>query len=240
MKILVVNDDGIESEGIILLAKLASRLGKVWVVAPKNQCSAMSHRITVRGELSILEERFPVEEVTAAYSVDGTPADCVKVAVQYLLPEKPDIVFSGINWGYNVGLDILYSGTVGAAMEALLLGIPSIAFSSEANGVYDVAEQYLLPVTKTLLEEKPGAGALWNVNFPGCTVEECKGILRNRVPSQVQFYTDGYEKVREQENGFVLYTSGELTDSAEPGTDIHAVLERYVSVGKIQNMILGN
>ena len=105
-KILLVNDDGIRADGLILLARLASRLGEVTVAAPDSQCSAMSHRITVHGELRVKKVDFPAGGVTA-YSVSGTPADCVKVALHYLLSEKPDIVFSGINRGYNAGVDIL-------------------------------------------------------------------------------------------------------------------------------------
>ena len=140
-KILLVNDDGIRADGLAFLARLASRLGEVTVAAPDSQCSAMSHRITVHGELTVKKVSFPVPEVTA-YSVSGTPADCVKVALHYLLSEKPDIVFSGINRGYNAGVDILYSGTVGAAMEALVNGIPAIAFSNEANDVWDAASHH--------------------------------------------------------------------------------------------------
>ena len=104
MRILVVNDDGIEAAGIVRLAAMAKELGEVWVVAPDAQCSAMSQRITVRGELQLQKrDDFPVDGVEA-YSLSGTPADCVKVAVEYLMKEVlPDIVFSGINKGYNVG-----------------------------------------------------------------------------------------------------------------------------------------
>lgn len=109
MRILVVNDDGIKAPGIKRLVQMAAGLGEVWVVAPAAQCSAMSHRITVRGDLEVKPYDFPATGVTA-YSVGGTPADCVKVALGYLMTEKPDIVFSGINAGYNVGRDILYSG----------------------------------------------------------------------------------------------------------------------------------
>ena len=108
MRILVVNDDGIKAEGIRRLAACAKKFGEVWVVAPARQCSAMSQRITVRENLEVRKADFPVMGVKA-YSVDGTPADCVKVALNHLLPEKPDTVFSGINEGYNEGYDILYS-----------------------------------------------------------------------------------------------------------------------------------
>lgn len=89
-----------------------------------------------------------------------------------LLPERPDVVFSGINFGYNIGYDIAYSGTIGAAMEAIMHGIPAIAFSNESNGVYEVAEKYLLSVTKDLLKREKAANEIWNVNFPGCSIAE--------------------------------------------------------------------
>lgn len=186
MRIMVVNDDGIESDGIRRLAGMAAELGEVWVVAPRHQCSAMSHCITVRGSLHVKEESFPVPGVKA-YSVDGTPVDCVKVGIKYLLPQKPDIVFSGINFGYNVGADILYSGTVGAAMEALLNGIPAIAFSEERGGSGAAADTHLLPVVRKLLAKEIAKDEIWNVNFPGCPPEELQGIRENRIPDRIPF-----------------------------------------------------
>lgn len=237
MRILVVNDDGIQAEGIKRLAKMAKELGEVYVVAPASQCSAMSHRITVHGELIVKTEKFPVEGV-AAYSVSGTPADCVKVALMHLLPEKPDIVFSGVNHGYNAGFDILYSGTVGAAMEALANGIPAMAFSSEMNGVYDVVDEYILPITKELLEEKIPANEIWNVNFPGCAVSEMQGILRERTVAQVQFYSDGHKRKELGDGVFSLELDGVPVTEGMEGTDVDAVLRNYISIGKIRNNII--
>ena len=205
-KILLVNDDGIRADGIILLARLASRLGEVTVAAPDGQCSAMSHRITVHGELRVKKSDFPVEGVTA-YSISGTPADCVKVALHYLLSEKPDIVFSGINRGYNAGVDILYSGTVGAAMEALVNGIPAIAFSNQANDVWDAAEEYLLPITEKLL---------------GMPIARNSSFLRKELP-------DG---------SFLLTEDGIPALTAPEGTDMRALLDGYISVGQVRNMVL--
>ena len=152
MRILVVNDDGIEAAGIIRLAALAKELGEVWVVAPDAQCSAMSQRITVRGELQLRKRAdFPVEGVEA-YSLSGTPADCVKVAVEYLMKDQlPDIVFSGINKGYNVGYEIAYSGTVGATWEAISKGIRAIAFSVDMEEDYAVTQAHWSEVTRELL-----------------------------------------------------------------------------------------
>lgn len=237
MRILVVNDDGIDAKGIHILAAAAKELGEVWVVAPDRQCSAMSQRITVRGELVIRERDIPVEGVKA-YSVSGTPADCVKVALLHILPEKPDIVFSGINFGYNAGQDILYSGTVGAAVEALSNGIPAIAFSSEANDIYDVVEAHLSSIAKNLVGRSLPLDTLWNVNFPGCGLEEYQGILENRIPANHQLYQDYYEKKEQLADGFVLEAGGIPTNEAEEGTDIRAVLDRYISIGTITSGIL--
>ena len=129
MKILIVNDDSITAPGIEKLAKAASCLGEVWVVAPEEQCSALSQKLTLREQLTVRKvEDFPVD-VAGAYAVGGTPVDCVKVALTYILKEKPDYVFSGINDGYNVGYDISYSGTLGAAFEAVKNGIDLVYIS---------------------------------------------------------------------------------------------------------------
>ena len=122
-RILIVNDDGIEAEGLRKLAEAAVRVGQVWLAAPSNQCSAMSQKISVFDRISVVPHEYPVP-VEAAWSVVGTPVDCVKVALNSLLPIVPDLVISGINNGFNTGFDIAYSGTVGAAMEALMQGIP--------------------------------------------------------------------------------------------------------------------
>lgn len=237
MKILVVNDDGIDAKGIHILAEAAKELGEVWVVAPDRQCSAMSQCVTVRGEIIVKERKIPVDGVHA-YSVSGTPADCVKIALLHILPQKPDIVFSGINFGYNAGQDILYSGTVGAAVEALSNGIPAIAFSSEANDIYDVIEKYLLPIAKDLTGRSLPSDTLWNVNFPGCSLEEYQGILENRIPADTQFYQDYYEIKEQSENGFLLEAGGNPIKEAPEGTDIRAVMDRYISIGTITSGVL--
>lgn len=237
MRILVVNDDGIFAQGISYLAKMAAKLGEVWVVAPDQQCSAMSHRITVFGSLDVKQVDFSVDGVQA-FGVSGTPADCVKVGIKHIMPQKPDIVLSGINYGYNVGLDILYSGTVGAAMEALLQGIPAMAFSKDVNDNYDVVDANLLSITKELLSYPIQRNEIWNINFPSCTLSELKGVLYNRIPAQKQFYLDNYEKTDIENNNFRLSLNGVRNTDAEEGTDIRAVIDNYISVGKVTNSIL--
>lgn len=236
-KILVVNDDGIRAEGIRRLATAAACLGEAVVVAPKNQCSAMSQRVSVFQPVEIKRVEFPVAGVTA-FQVDGTPADCVKVALGGLLEEKPDFVFSGINEGYNAGTDILYSGTVGAAMEGLIHGIPSIAFSGERDGGYAVSNRWLLPLARELMEKDPGAGRIWNVNFPGGSPEQIKGVRWDVTPSRQPFYCDAYERGEEKDGCFYLTPVFTPNKGAEPDSDIQAVLERFIAVGTVRNTVL--
>ncbi len=157
LKILIANDDGIRSEGIAKLARAAASFGTVWVAAPEHQCSGMSVRLTIseKSQMAVYRYDFPVP-VEAAWSVDGTPADCVKVALNALLPFRPDIVLSGINDGLNAGLDVAYSGTIGAATEAAMHGVPAIAFSMRDGKSFDVTDHYLCSVLGELLEKPLG------------------------------------------------------------------------------------
>lgn len=240
MKILVVNDDGIRAEGIERLAQCAKQFGEVYVVAPAGQCSAMSHRITVSGELVLKKEPFPIEGVEA-YSVSGTPADCVKVALEHLLEEKPDFVFSGMNNGHNMGYDILYSGTIAAAMEGLISGIPSIAFSCDVNGHAAVQDKDILYVMKELMDRPALADAVWNVNFPSACNKENSEICWDTLPAPEQVFEGGYE-ARILENGSVALrpSGGPREKCGREGTDIAAVRSGYISIGKVKNTVLGH
>ena len=149
----------------------------------------------------------------------GTPADCVKVALGCLMTEKPDIVFSGINAGYNVGRDILYSGTIGAAMEALCGGVPAIAFSVAEEDECEVLDAYLEPVAKELISKKLPENEIWNVNFPGCTLEEYKGILWDRIPDQNQYYRDNYKRTDRVDGSCIFSAAGLPETEAADGTD---------------------
>lgn len=238
MRILLVNDDGYSGKGIYHLAKAASRLGEVWLVAPREQCSSMSHRVRFRHKFLVRREQ--VLEGIHAFSVDGTPADCVKIAVNHILPQKPDIVFSGINEGYNTGTDILYSGTVAAAMEALLQGIPAVAFSMGRKGDFADAEQLVLPVFQALEERPIASNEIWNVNFPPCGLHQIRGILFDRLPANEKPYDDSRYAVTPLEEG-VWEAEQQLqwtTQLREDGTDLAAVRENYISVGKLQNTVL--
>ena len=234
--ILIVNDDGIESYGIAKLAAMAANFGDVWVVAPEGQCSGMSQRLTIFGELNVQEREFPAT-VRAAYSVSGTPADCVKVALKSLLPVWPDYVFSGINAGFNAGYDIAYSGTVGAAMEAVLHDIPAIAFSTQHDGSYEITDKYLMPIAEELMQ-KSNAGEIWNVNFPGGQACDFKGIIRGAEAAQSFFFENDYQKL--ERDGKIVFTPfAKLLgpNDAPKGTDVWAVLNGYIAIGRIKNAL---
>lgn len=236
MKILVVNDDSIHAPGIALLAKAAAEFGEVWVVAPAEQCSAMSQKLTLRETLTVEKvEDFPVC-VKAAYQVDGTPVDCVKVALDYILQEKPDYVFSGINNGYNVGFDIAYSGTLGAAFEAARDGIPAIAFSIAGNHHLPSAEPHLAPIIRELLEADLEPWTLWNVNFPTMKTAGHKGILRDCPIAPVSLFREKYIETRQPDGKVVLHNQGIPTenDQIPAGTDAEAVRNGYIAVSKVK------
>ena len=241
MKILVVNDDSINAPGIAVLAKAALELGEVTVVAPAHQCSAMSQKLTIHGSMRVDKvDNFPVP-VKAAYKVEGTPVDCVKVALNYILEEKPDYVFSGINDGYNAGFDIAYSGTLGAAFEAVMNGVPAMAFSNTMHSSLAIAEEHLASIAKELVAKGQGCGEVWNVNFPAVEPSELKGILWDRVVAPMQFYTEDYQ-VTHQDDGSVLLTPQGTPikpgDSVPAGTDVEALFNNYISIGKVKSVVL--
>ncbi|MFW6200959.1 MAG: 5'/3'-nucleotidase SurE [Gemmatimonadota bacterium] len=172
MRILVTNDDGYLAPGIRLLARAASEFGRVEVVAPDREQSASSHSLTLHHPLRV---HRPEEGV---YVVDGTPTDCVVLALGELLDERPDMVLSGVNHGANLGDDVLYSGTVAAAMEATILGVPAVALSYAGGrgddlGPWETTVRELL--RRLILRDDFPAETLLNVNLPPVRPEEVKG-----------------------------------------------------------------
>lgn len=239
MKILITNDDSIHAPGIAMLAKAAMEFGEVTVVAPAQQCSAMSQRLTVFNDLKLEKvEDFPVE-VHAAYKVDGTPADCVKVALHYVLEEKPDYVFSGINDGYNVGYDISYSGTLGAAFEAVKNGVPAFAFSAAKNDWLGTAEPFLQQIIQELLDKKTELGIVWNVNFPACAPEAVQEILRDRTIAPVSMYQEEYVGTEQEDGSVNLNVRVKLVsnDLIPEGSDAHAVRSGCISIGTVRDRV---
>lgn len=241
MNILIVNDDSIYAPGIALLARAATQIGNVWVVAPAQQCSAMSHKVTIGGALHVEKiEDFPAP-VEAAYKVDGSPADCVKVALDYILKEKPDFVFSGVNNGYNMGYEIAYSGTMAAAVEALMNGVPAIAFSSAYDSPMTLAENYIVDIAKDLIQKEHTLKEVWNVNFPATANNVAAGILYDRTVAPQWLYSHYYKETRSNDGSISLEIHGSPITNPEDvpaGSDIEAILRGYISIGKVYSSVL--
>ena len=222
MKILITNDDGIDNVGIRLLAKWAKTLGEVTVVAPKVEQSAKSHAINITGGIEIKKVTF-IDGVEA-YSMDSTPADCVRFGILGL-KEKFDLVFSGINRGVNVGVDVVYSGTVGAVFEAARLGVPAIAFSAFFDGQERAAKYFSQAFEYIQKNGLLKENRIYNVNIPN----ESKGI---RVTYQgSQYFSDEFEKVEGQEN--IYRQVGEPIPDVCPddlNRDTVAVSAGYISI----------
>ena len=234
-KILITNDDGITSDGLLRLAQAAKKYGEVWVVAPDGQRSAMSHRITLHEPIEFFPVEFLVEGVHA-YASTGTPADCVRFGILNIVKEKPDFVFSGINFGYNCGTDIQYSATVGSALEAACVGIPAIAFSEGASECHEVTDTYLDQMMGELMEQPLAHNQIWNVNFPQCRLEELQGILYDRKIADCGFFIDEYLE-EELENGRIrLIVNGNYNEDAPEASDFRALVDGYISVGRVNNL----
>ena len=234
-KILITNDDGINADGLVRLARAAAEFGEVWVVAPDSQRSAMSHSVTLRHPIEAWQVDFPVPGVRA-YACDGQPADCVRIGVLNIVPGKPDHVLSGINYGYNLASDLQYSATAGAAFEAAFQKIHSIAFSEDAGDIHEVTDRYLKEIIGELLEQPLAPGQIWNVNFPGCRLSECQGILRDRLVAREEYFKDHYIEAPVSEGRISYMVEGLQNYRASEHTDMKAILENYVSIGIATNI----
>lgn len=234
-KILITNDDGIDSDGIKRLAQAALKFGEVWVVAPDGQRSAMSHSLTLREAIDVYPYDFPVPGVHA-YAASGKPADCVRIGTLNIVPGKPDLVLSGINYGYNCASDIQYSATAGAAFEGAFQKIQTIALSEGASDCHEVTDYYLEQIIEELMDASLSYGQIWNVNFPQCPLSECKGILRDRTVSHGAFYKDAYTEETLENGGIRYRVDGHYNEDAEAGTDFRAIVDGYVSIGIANNI----
>ncbi|MCR4739697.1 MAG: 5'/3'-nucleotidase SurE [Lachnospiraceae bacterium] len=233
--ILITNDDGIESDGILRLAQTCRELGRVVIVAPMNECSAMSHRITLREHIDVVKVDFPVEGVEA-YASTGTPADCVRFGLKNIMKERPDFVLSGINNGFNSGTDIQYSATVGAALEAANAGVHAIALSEGYECLHEVTDKYLRQTILDLADKKLGYDQIWNVNFPKCPLSGFKGTLYDRAVAKNSFYHDIYKEELLPDGTLRLRVSGTYYEDGEPGSDVAAIIDGYISIGVVHNL----
>ncbi len=230
--ILVTNDDGIYTDGIYWLWEAVKDFGNALVVAPDTEKSAVGHAITITNPLrtKYVNRRGGF----SGYAVNGTPADCVKIAVRSILKSPPDLVVSGINYGANVGTNVIYSGTVSAATEGTIFGIPSIAVSIDSHhpkdfkSAMDITQNTLKKVLKFGLPE----GTLLNVNVPDIPDEKIKGT---RITTQGNaYFKDRFEKREDPRGNIYYWMTGESIDPDSSGnTDSRALKDGYISVTPI-------
>ena len=230
--ILLTNDDGISSTGICALRKALDKIGDVTVVAPDSEKSAIGHAITMSDPLRVKE--YSREGKFFGYSVDGTPADCVKIAMASILKKKPRLTVSGINLGSNYGTNILYSGTVSAATESIILGVPSIAVSLAAyeEADFTMAARFAAKLAKQVMKRNLPPRVLLNVNVPAVSAKKIKGVKITRMGFAA--FDDFYSK-RTDPRGKTYYwlTAEKLRRYRDPGTDGEAVESNYISVTPI-------
>ncbi|MEE2877064.1 MAG: 5'/3'-nucleotidase SurE [Candidatus Neomarinimicrobiota bacterium] len=227
--ILVTNDDGFYANGIYVLQQVVADIGETVVVAPETEKSAVGHAITISHPIRISElER---ENGFSGHAVAGTPADCVKLGIKVVLDRKPDLVVSGINRGSNVGMSILYSGTVSAATEAVILGVPAIAVSLDAwvTPDYSYAATVAKRFVKMVLENGIEPGVALNINVPKTPDGEAAGF---RVTRQgTSNYEERFDQRIDPRQNVYYWMDGELVSHEDdPSVDDVALREGYVSV----------
>lgn len=234
--ILLTNDDGITAPGINALRVVLEQIQglEVWSVAPDRERSASGHAITFYRPLFPLQVEIPGAK-SPCYSVTGTPADAAKLAIEAILPRTPDLVISGVNLGANLGTDLFYSGTVAAALEGPILGIPAIAASLDSfkDADFSAAAQFTAELAVKVLAEGLPAGTLLNVNVPARPREQIDGVRITKMGRRL--YRDQWDR-REDPRGRTYYwLAGKLADlDNDPDSDVVAVNEGYISVTPIQ------
>lgn len=237
MKVLVTNDDGIDSPGLFALKQALEPAGQVAVIAPDKNRSAIGRSITIGESLDVEEVTFP--DASAGYSVNGTPVDCVRLASLGFLDWQPDIVISGINLGVNLGDDITYSGTVAAAFEGIMLGIPAIAVSIEraveGNFNFDTVAAFTVRLARKVIENHLPGKILLNVNSPNRPAAQIRGVEVTRLGKRI--YRD--QLVEEIQNEgppgrkrYHIY-GDDPSYHEEEGTDFHAINQSKISVTPI-------
>jgi len=224
--LLCTNDDGIHATGLAVLTEVAAALGRVWVVAPDRQQSATSHALTLHRPLRLTEIS------DRRYTVDGTPTDCVLLALRKLLDPAPDFLLSGVNHGPNMGEDVLYSGTVAAAMEATILGVPAVAVSyagRDTAALESYRELLTTLVAAFLARESFPPETFFNINLPARPANEVEGVQVTALGRRV--YHDSLTRSADPRGNDYYWIGGGRSDWSGPDdSDFRAVEAGYVSV----------
>ncbi|QJD79740.1 5'/3'-nucleotidase SurE [Spirosoma rhododendri] len=233
--ILVTNDDGITSAGIRTLVELMQQLGTVVVVAPNSPQSGMGHAITISSPLRLYpSDLFTDATDVIAYECSGTPADCVKLAKHHVLKDQaPDLVVSGINHGSNTSISVLYSGTMSAAIEGALEGIPAIGFSLNdftRQADFSHTHEHILTIARQVLERGLPKGTALNVNFPARAAEPIQGIKICRQANAK--WQEEFDERRDPHGRRYFWLAGEFVnfDTHAEDTDEYAIAQNYTSV----------
>ncbi len=233
MLILVTNDDGITAKGIKALANSLNKIGDVVVVAPERERSAIGHAITMHKPLRAKRVNMFSDGIKA-WSVNGTPADCVKLGIEALMDKKPDLVFSGINKGPNLGTDVLYSGTVSAAIEAVMLGVPAAALSLSSYSAedYSATSEFALSLATNMYKEGLRCDTLLNVNVPAVPIKDIKGVRATRLGTRR--YKNSFELRLDPRGEEYYWMSGEAVDEdGDSECDINLVAKGYIAITPI-------
>jgi 5'-nucleotidase len=237
MRILLSNDDGIYAPGIRALRKELQKLGEVIVVAPATEQSAAGHSVTLLSPLLVTEVYEDDGKTFFGWAVEGRPADCMKLALLELLVEPPDLVVSGLNAGSNAGINVLYSGTVAAAVEAAFYHYTAIACSLEytknAQLDWPAAAVHARKVIETILQNKPAQGSLFNVNIPPLERGPVNGVMV--MPQNVSVYQEKFDRRVNPRGRTYFWTSPDFHCPAPiPDTDVTALAEGYITVTPLQ------
>ena len=231
MRVLVVNDDGIHAKGLRTIAAALKKKHDVTVVAPDSERSAASHAITLQRPLRV-SRAYPSElEGIPCYVIDGLPVDCVKIGISHIMKENVDLVVSGINHGYNLGSDIIYSGTVAAALDAVIMGYRGLAIS--IGSPYPQHIESAAAIAESIIDVEllsaPADGILYNLNVPDLPITEIKGVRAARQGKTV--YVDAIEIRSDPRGNDYYWMGGKLVeDEIEDDTDVSLVRHGYAAL----------
>ena len=234
MQILLTNDDGIYAPGLAALEQQLRKMGNVTVVAPLTEQSGVGHSITYLTPL-MARKVFADDGSQRGWAVEGSPADCVKLAVSELCPQRPDLVVSGINSGLNAGINVLYSGTVAAAIEGAFFGINSVAVSLEfdEHARYDQAAQQAAAIIQQILSQPDSTSHLFNLNIPSAALDRQAEV--HVVPVATAPWGEDFEKRRDPRGRNYYWATGLQPDPpSNTETDLSAIREGHITVTPLQ------
>ena len=236
MRILLTNDDGIYAPGLRALRLELQKIGTVEVVAPATEQSATGHSVTLNNPI-VVQEIYDEKMARIGWAVEGRPADCVKLALRELLGYRPDLIVSGLNAGSNAGINVLYSGTVAAAIEGAFFGITSIACSLEYTKPrpldFNTGAGLARQIVEQIINKKPAPGALFNVNIPSLEIGPVLGV--RVAPQNTSTYEECFDKRTDPRGRTYFWLGADFTcPNPTPETDTAALRDRFITVTPLQ------